>query len=319
MNKMLFQQSFRKGINLGGWMSQCDYSQHTLDTWITEPDFAQIAAWGFDHVRIPVDYNLFQAPDGSFLETGFMCLDRAAMYCAKYRLNLILDLHKTAGFSFDEGVDEEGFFDNAAYQEQFYRLWEEFARRYGMVPDHIAFELLNEVTDQSYIEAWNRIADTCIRRIRSIAPDTYILVGSFNNNGAKEVPYLDPPFDDKIIYNFHCYEPLLFTHQGATWTVRIDPEARMSFAESGTSPEYFEALFSDALKKAAENNTVLYCGEYGMIDIAPAADSLKWFQAINSVFEKYGIGRSVWTYKGLDFGLIDPKYDGCREEIIRYL
>ena len=25
------------------------------------------------------------------------------------------------------------------------------------------------------------------------------------------------------------------------------------------------------------------------------------------------------SLEGLDFGLIDPKYDGCREEIIRYL
>lgn len=316
---MLFQQSFHKGINLGGWMSQCDYTQHTLDTWITEPDFAQIAAWGFDHVRIPVDYNIFQASDGSFLDAGFDCLQYAAVLCKKYHLNLILDLHKTAGFSFDEGETEEGFFDSESYQEQFYQLWEEFARRYGNDPEHIAFELLNEVTDQSYIETWNRIADTCIERIRKFAPETYILVGSFNNNGAKEIPYLDPPHDDKIIYNFHCYEPLLFTHQGATWTVRIDPAARMRFEESETSEAYFETLFAAAIQKAKENNTVLYCGEYGMIDVARADDSLKWFKVINKVFEKYGIGRSVWTYKGLDFGLTDAKYDGCRDEIIKYL
>ena len=146
---MLFQQAFHKGINLGGWMSQCDYSAHTLETWITEPDFKQIAAWGFDHVRIPVDYNIFQAEDGSFLSAGFDCLDRAVKLSRKYQLNLILDLHKTAGFSFDEGETEEGFFDSAAYQEQFFQLWEEFARRYGNDPEHIAFELLNEVTDQS--------------------------------------------------------------------------------------------------------------------------------------------------------------------------
>lgn len=316
---MLFQQSFHKGVNLGGWMSQCDYTQNTLDTWITEPDFEQIAAWGFDHVRIPVDYNIFQAADGSFLPQGFDCLDRAVSLCRKYQLNLILDLHKTAGFSFDEGETEEGFFDSAAYQELFYQLWEEFARRYGNDPAHIAFELLNEVTDQSYIKTWNRIADTCIRRIRKIAPETVLLVGSFNNNGAREVPYLDAPYDSNIVYNFHCYEPLLFTHQGATWTVRIDPAARMTFEESEASEEYFEELFAAAIKKAEENNTVLYCGEYGMIDVASAPESLKWFRAIHAVFEKHGIGRSVWTYKGLDFGMTDAKYDGFREELIRYL
>ena len=316
---MLTKKGFHKGINLGGWMSQCDYSQNTLDTFITEPDFRQIADWGFDHVRIPVDYNLFQQADGSFLTVGFQYLDLAVTLCRRYKLNLVLDLHKTAGFSFDEGETEEGFFDSESYQEMFYALWEEFARRYGNDPAHIAFELLNEVTDPSYITAWNRIADTCIRRIRKIAPETMILVGSYHNNGVREVPALDPPFDSNVIYNFHCYEPLLFTHQGATWTVRIDPAARMSFAESGTSEAYFEELFEAAIRKAEEQHTSLYCGEYGMIDIAPAADSLEWFKAIHSVFEKHGIGRSVWCYKGMDFGITDHKYDGIREELLQYL
>ena len=57
----LTELGFRKGINLGGWMSQCDYSPEHLDTFITEPDFAQIAEWGFDHVRLPVDFNSFRS------------------------------------------------------------------------------------------------------------------------------------------------------------------------------------------------------------------------------------------------------------------
>ena len=52
---MLKEMGFYKGVNLGGWFSQCDYSRERLDNFITEKDFAQIAAWGFDHVRIPID------------------------------------------------------------------------------------------------------------------------------------------------------------------------------------------------------------------------------------------------------------------------
>ena len=62
---MLKELGFRKGVNLGGWLSQCDYSKERLDGFITEPDFAQIARWNFDHVRIPVDYNVIQNEDGS--------------------------------------------------------------------------------------------------------------------------------------------------------------------------------------------------------------------------------------------------------------
>ena len=36
---MLKELGFYRGVNLGGWMSQCDYSAERLDSFITEPDF----------------------------------------------------------------------------------------------------------------------------------------------------------------------------------------------------------------------------------------------------------------------------------------
>jgi len=57
---MLKSRGFYKGINLGGWFSQCDYSEETLDFFITEKNIQKIASWGADHVRIPFDYNIFE-------------------------------------------------------------------------------------------------------------------------------------------------------------------------------------------------------------------------------------------------------------------
>ena len=79
----------------------------------------------------------------------------------KYGLNIILDLHKTAGYSFDQGEKEAGFFDNSKYQEMFYSLWEEMAKRYAKYGDHVAFELLNEVTDKNTMDRWNQISQEC--------------------------------------------------------------------------------------------------------------------------------------------------------------
>ncbi len=316
---MLISMGFKKGINLGGWMSQCDYSKDRLDNFIAEPDFKKIASWGFDHVRIPIDYNIIQNSDGSAIEEGYSRIDRAIELSKKYGLKIVLDLHKTAGFSFDYGEEESGFFDSEKYQERFYLIWEEFARRYGVHTHDIVFELLNEVTDAEFIDKWNEIIRKCICRIRAIAPEIYILVGSYHNNAADTVQFLDKPYDRRVIYNFHCYEPLRFTHQGATWTPLINPDDRMAFSESNTTAEYFEQLFSTALEKAAKHGASLYCGEYGVIEDASAEDSLEWFKIIHAVFEKYNIARSVWTYKEMNFGIADSKYDGIRDEILRYL
>ena len=315
---MLKDKGFYRGINLGGWLSQCDYSEERLNHFITEPDFDKIASWGLDHVRIPIDYNVLENEDGSYDESGFARVEKALELAKKYGLKAIIDLHKTAGFSFDEGEQETGFFENDKYQERFYRLWEELAKHFGKDTDNVAFELLNEVTEQRFSDTWNRISRECIKRIRAYAPDTLILLGSYWNNSPEAVKDLEKPYDDKVIYNFHCYSPMEFTHQGAPW-VKDLTDTKTNFEDMDITPEFFEKLFAEAMETAKNNGTSLYCGEYGVIDRATPEDALKWFKVINSVFERYKIARAAWSYKEMDFGLSDSRMDGVREELIKYL
>ena len=309
---------FYRGVNLGGWMSQCDYSQDRLNHFITEKDFDVIAGWGLDHVRLPLDYNVLENGSGSFSDEGFERVRKAVSWATSRKLNIVLDLHKTAGYSFDGDEKEEGFFDSESYQERFYRLWEAMAEAF-YDPAHVAFELLNEVTDESFIQAWNRISGTCIGKIRKKAPDSLILVGSYHNNSAHAVKDLAAPADDKVIYNFHCYDPLEFTHQGAFWVPQLDQAARPNFAESGITPEFFEKDFESAIRAAEENHTCLYCGEYGVIEQATPEDTVRWYRTIHEVLEKHQIGRSAWSYREMNFGLSDARLDGVRDELIRYL
>ena len=49
---------FQRGVNLGGWLSQCvATTEEHFDNFITGEDIRRIAALGLDHVRLPVDYN----------------------------------------------------------------------------------------------------------------------------------------------------------------------------------------------------------------------------------------------------------------------
>ena len=315
---MLKGFAIRKGVNLGGWLSQCDYSKERLDGFITKQDIETIAGWGVDHVRLPVDYNVLETSSGA-PGRGYDLVGQAVEWCREYGLKLVLDLHKTAGYSFDSGEAEEGFFGNSALQERFYRIWENFAGQFGGDEEHVAFELLNEVTSETYIQAWNQIAAECIRRIRRIAPKTVILVGSYHNNAPHAVPELDPPADDRVVYNCHCYDPLLFTHQGAPWVRDMDLNFRQPFAASGVDEAFFESVFAPALAYAKEQGTGLYCGEYGVIDRATPEDTVKWFRCIHAVFEKYDMPRCAWSYKRMDFGLSDARLDGVRDELLKYL
>ncbi|MBE5796954.1 MAG: glycoside hydrolase family 5 protein [Clostridiales bacterium] len=315
---MLTKMGIERGVNLGGWLSQCDYSQERLNHFIKEEDIARIASWGLDHVRIPVDYNVLEDAQGGYDAPGWERIDFALAACKTHGLKAIIDLHKTAGFSFDQGEKESGFFDSAAYQERFCRLWEEIARHYGHLADRVVFELLNEVTLPEYIGEWNRISAEAIRRIRVYAPNTLILVGSYHHNAAHAVKDLAAPADDRVLYNFHCYEPMAYTHQGAGWVPPL-VNVRSAFRDNGWTQESFEELFSSAIEAAEKNHTSLYCGEYGVIDVVPTEDALEWFKTIHAVFQKHHIARCVWSYRQMDFGIADPRWDSLRDELLKYL
>lgn len=316
---MLKKMGIMRGVNLGGWLSQCDYSAGRLAHFIEAEDFACIASWGLDHVRIPVDYNVLEDAQGGYDAPGWERLDFALTECGRNGLKVVIDLHKTAGFSFDKGENESGFFESEAYQERFYRLWEEIARRYGHLSGQVAFELLNEVTKPEFIDGWNRIATEVIRRVRVYAPNTLILVGSYHHNAAYAVRELAPPQDDRVVYNFHCYELLPYTHQGAAWIPEFPQDRRIAFEDSGATEARFEELFSTAIEAAERNHTCLYCGEYGVIDVAPTEDAVKWFRAINAVLDRHGIARCVWSYRKMDFGIADARWDSLRDELLKYL
>ncbi len=331
---MKIWEGYQKGINLGGWLSQCCHTKEHYETFITEEDIKKISTWDIDHVRVPIDYDLLEEKDGRYKESGFVYIDRVLEWTEKYHLNMILDLHKTAGFSFDEGEKEEGFFESKDYQERFYKLWEKLAVRYGALKDRLAFELLNEVTDKKYMQNWLGIYDTCIRRIRAIAPDIDILVGGYYNNSVVAVPDLALPQDEHIIYNFHCYEPLIFTHQGAYWVKGMPSDFRISIRSTyrelieaakkyipdqlgalGCFPEkdepfgaeFFIEVFKDAVKVAEERNVRLYCGEHGVIDLADHEDEKQWYELIRTAFHQYHIGNAAWNYKEKDFDLSDGR------------
>ena len=336
-------EGYQKGINLGGWFSQCDHSENRYDTFIRDADFAEIKRWGADHVRVPIDYELLETKDAQPREDGYRRLEHTVALCRENGLNMVLDLHKTAGFSFDANEGEAGFFDSERYQERFYSLWERIAKRFRNDTDLLAFELLNEVTEKAYCDTWNRIAAECIRRIRAIAPTVKILVGGYWHNSAVSVKDIAVPYDENIVYNFHCYEPLIFTHQGAYWMETMDRAFRIpvtaTFAElqeadkaQGTlscagyekfPPEttlgeaYFLSFMAEAAAVAQARNVPLYCGEYGVIDNATPEDTLAWYRMIHAAFEHYGIGRAAWSYREMDFGLSDARMDGVRSELIR--
>ena len=181
--------------------------------------------------------------------------------------------------------------------------------------------------------------------MRKIVPDSWLVVGGVRYSSVISVPLLAIPVDEKVVYNFHCYEPLIFTHQAAHWMPDMDKNFRISVsatfgemykaareqnaeacagldtcpADTRLTTAYFEQFMAEAVNAAARYDVPLYCGEYGVIDCARPEDALVWFTLIHGAFEKYGIGRAAWSYREMDFGLSDARMDGVRDELVKVL
>lgn len=338
-------EGYLKGINLGGWISQCgnNYNEEHYNTFIREEDIARIKSWGLDHVRLPIDYNVVQNEDGSFIESGFQHVDDCIAWCKKYGLKIILDLHKTCGYVFDDS-SYCSFFSDENLQKMFKDLWMEFTRRYGK-EEIMAFELLNEVTERQFAEPWNRIAKETIEMIHAIVPEKTIIIGGIFNGSIFGITLLEKPADENVVFTFHTYDPLLFTHQNAYWVDRI-PEGfhtpyKMTYPEYQKkshvffgddfdsqfeglgdgiiNADFFRKLFAPALEVAKKYNVPLYCGEYGVIEEAERSTVLEWYRDIHEVLDELNIPRSAWSYKEMNFGLVDALNDDIRDELLTML
>ena len=341
-------EGFQKGVNLGGWISQFDaYDPAHFQSFITEKDIAEIASLGFDHVRVPVDYNVLEDEEGNPREDGFRYLENCREWCETQGLNMLIDLHECYGYSFDplkKDMDRKAFFYDKALQDRFLNLWREIAVRFKDYSAQVAFEPLNEVVLYEVADAWNDLAGRYIDLMRSIIPDCRLVIGGVCYNSVLTVPLLSLPTTEGITYNFHCYEPLIFTHQGAYWMDVMPPDFRIGYPKSleeyrtagvefdenqsgavytegirEIGEGFFEDIFAPAIEKAEADDVPLYCGEYGVIDLAASEDKIRWLSDIHSAFRKYGIGHALWNYKEKDFGFQDERFAAIRDRFIEIL
>lgn len=341
-------EGFQKGVNLGGWISQFDkYDEQHFESFITKKDIDYIASLGFDHVRVPVDYNVLEDEEGNIKETGFGYLAKCREWCADNNLHMLIDLHECFGYSFDplkKDMDRRKFFFDDELQARFFKLWSEIAKRFSAYQDQVAFEPLNEVVLNEVADAWNEILGKYIKMMREIVPEAYIIVGGVHYNNVQSVPLLNVPLDDKIVYNFHCYEPMIFTHQGAYWVDNMPQDFRIEYpktieeyrkdsgslqAELGGAifmegiseigEQFFEDIFAPAIAKTEKDNALLYCGEYGVIDLSDNQSKINWLRDIHAVFDNHGIGRALWNYKEKDFGFVDDSFAEIRDKFIEIL
>ncbi|MDF2685942.1 MAG: hypothetical protein K0S55_1123 [Clostridia bacterium] len=336
-------EGYIAGANFGGWISQFGKISHEhFKSFIKESDVERLASWGMDHVRLPVDYFVFEDDEnpGIYKEEGLVYIDNCLNWCKKYNLNLILDLHHAPGFFFGK-LNENNLFTDKKMQQRFIEIWVNFAKRYAAEGDNLIFELLNELVWENSIP-WNSLWKRTVSEIKKISPKRKIIIGGNHYNSANELENINISEDENVIYTFHMYEPFIFTHQAASWNEAarnykkqveypFNVSEHEEFFKINGKSDYFKTheiidinFLYDFLKpvitfKEKNIDKILYCGEYGAIENAPLKSIIRWHNDITDIFLQYGIGRAVWSYKEMNFPVTKSDGSITSEELIKIL
>jgi endoglucanase len=140
------------------WMSHFPYKN---DGMFPEDDFKWIKDWGFNWVRLPMDYRFWTDPKDPLKidEKGVAPIDRAIKLGEKHGVHVNISLHRAPGECCLDGMDyaatgirvtpeKTNVYNDQATQDAFVHQWVYFAERYkGISNEKLSFNLVNEPCD----------------------------------------------------------------------------------------------------------------------------------------------------------------------------
>ncbi|MFX1247139.1 MAG: glycoside hydrolase family 5 protein [Promethearchaeota archaeon] len=329
---------YLQGVNIGGYFSQVEeFSEEHLDTFITVDDMEIIKEWGFNVVRLPVDYFFFEedAKPFHYLEYRLKLIDQVVKWTQEKNIFLILDLHKAPGHTFDVRESEKNdLWDlNSENRERFLKIWEMFSNRYRTL-NHVMYEIMNEPT-ASKASDWYKLVEEIIPIIRKNDPNKYIIVESNLWGQASTFKSMPKFADEKIVYSFHFYEPHVITHQMAEWVpfvynniyrkyvkypgrpeglanvkkevARVSPQFASFFERQDIkwNKSELERTIIPVLAFKQKYDVPILCGEFGCVVKADQETRKNWLTDLISILHKYRISYTYWSYKNMDFGIFD--------------
>jgi endoglucanase len=314
-----------RGFNLLNFFQAFDKGERS-DLAINEDHCRWISGWGFDFLRIPMDYWLWIDSDWretrtlnpadvlKIKESVLEKVDRVIDTAGKYNLHVSLNFHRAPGYCINN-PEREPFvlWRDKAAQDAFTFHWGVFAKRYtGVSPQKLSFNLVNEaptpregyMSREDYIGIMKRAAAV----IRSHSPDRPIIVDGLSV-GNEVIPELIP---ENMIQSVHSYTPALISHYRASWVDKgTFPLPTWPTAPDKEGKSWNRARLEAHYKPWGDlvaRGVGVHCGEGGCWNRTPYSVFMAWFTDVMDILKGYGIGYSLWEFKG-GFGILDSGRD----------
>jgi endoglucanase len=272
-----------------------------------EDDFAWLAGWGFNFVRLPLSYRCWSNPDDwkRLREAPLKDIDRAVELGRRHGVHVNLNFHRAPGYCVNPPAEPLNLWKDEKALEACAYQWGQFARRYKGVPNaRLSFDLLNEppdVPEATYV----RVVRGLVEAIRKEDPDRLILAdglkwGTVPVHGLAGL---------KIAQSTRGYDPMQVSHYKASWVKGSDRWPEPTWPLKGPRGETWDKarLRRQRIEpwKALERKGVgVHVGEWGAHHFTPHQVVLDWMRDSLELWKEAGWGWALWNFRG-SFGVLD--------------
>jgi endoglucanase len=320
---------FHRGINLSGWLRGRGPGQIRLNSSVKQ-DLINFKTLGCDVVRLVIGglhTSLTSgSPDYIINPAFFSSLDSVVTWAEELHIYLIFDNHTL--FNDVRPAPIQAMLHDL--DNILAKVWTQVAEHYKGRSDLIMYEILNEPHDLD-ASRWGFIQGKVIDAIRTVDKKHTIVVGGVDWNDYKELRNLPVYSDPNLIYTFHFYDPFMFTHQGATWTLTpltklsgvpfpynaskmppcpdvlkgTDVEMNLKEYKNDGTAEHIKSLIDLAVDLKNTRHVRIFCGEFGALDWnSDPAERVNWYSIVTRYLQEKGIAWTIWDYRG-GFGLFN--------------
>lgn len=303
---------FKKGVNLSGWLEQ-DTAGQVTSNYFTKDDFENIKSMGCDAIRLPVHFEHLSSGQKDFVISPkvLAILDKCVQWAEDLNLYLIIDNHSSNGSG--KGM-------TADIEKKLAEIWTQVADRYKNASSLIIYEIHNEPFGIDRAK-WGKVQGRTIDLIRAIDTKHTIVVGGADWNSFNTLELLPKYSDSNLIYTFHYYEPMLFTHCGASWSKGNEKNRNIPFPYSkdrmpkipgglqdwerqnfynyrtASGENAMTAALDKAVEFSIKRNAPVWCGEFGVYKkFVSSGDRAEWYKTVGKYMEERGISRTSWDY-----------------------
>lgn len=254
-------------LELLGPEGSAGFWQKYRENYISHEDIALLHRAGFNAIRVPLHYALFESDDAD----GFRLLDRLIGWSRAESLYVILDLHAAPGGQTGANIDDSAgypwLYNSPQAQEHLIDIWRRLATHYRDEPTVLGYDLLNEpIPDFPKLAPLNPLLEPVYKKlaseIRKVDAHHILFLGGAQWDSNFSV--FGKPFDPNLAYTFHKY-----------WT----------------APD--ESVIRQYIDFRERYDVPIWMGESG-------ENTDEWIAQFVKTLEEKNIGWAFWPYKKME-------------------